>query len=292
MKLKNLISLALLAVVAILSSCSDDGYWDAYTPAGNALYSFQSKSSSFSFGSADKPAAINVIVTRGSSEGDVKIPVVANFSDDALSGDSLVTFKAGETTAEYTINIASDIEAGNYTANITLGDSTYLAASGIYSSSVKLTIEYTWEKWCDGSMIDNWMEVSNSVEVWKAAGAPVYRIIKPFWENSLETWWEDTVADAEKAVWTTDMIEFSVDAEGLIYYTRFLYAPYDLDSGDFVYGYHPSDYNTAYDEQYSPMNAVVSETEVQFMPIMYVPGLGGFGPQQLVLDISESGKTF
>lgn len=292
MKLKNLISLALLAVVVILSSCSDDGYWDAYTPAGNALYSFQAKSSSYSFGSAEKPASINVIVARGSSEGDVTIPVVAKFSDDALSGASEVTFKAGETTAEYAINIASDIEAGNYTANITLGDSAYLAASGIYSSSVKLTIEYTWEKWCDGSMIDNWMGVANSVEVWKAAGAPVYRIIKPFWENSLETWWEDTVADAEKAVWTTDMIEFSVDAEGLIYYTRFLYAPYDLDSGDFVYGYHPSDYNTAYDEQYSPMNAVVSETEAQFIPIMYVPGLGGFGPQQLVLDISESGKTF
>lgn len=293
MKLKHILSMAVLAVGALFTSCSEDGYWDANKTEGTAQYSFSAEKNSYSFGSAEKPEVVNVVLHRGSTKGDVTIPVVATFSDEALSGASEVTFKDGESTANYAIALASDIAAGNYSATVALKDSTYFSPASVTKTTVSITIEYTWEAFATGVLIDGWMGVNNeNVEIMKAAGAPVYRIIKPFWNASIEAWAEAELTDAEKAAVTTQVIEFSIDAEGLIYYERYIYADYDIEAGDMVYGYHPRDYSDAYDEAYSPMNAVASETQVQFVSIMYVPGLGGWGPQQFVLDITGSGKTF
>lgn len=293
MKLKNILAMAVLAIGAIVTSCSDEGYWEPYVQEGQAQYSFAAKNSKYSFGYDEKPAALYVTVQRGSTEGEATIPVVTKFSDPALSGASEVKFNAGESTATYQISLDENISAGNYTASIALADSSYLSVSGNFSSTVNLTIEFVWEPFAVGSFIDGWMGVVNeNVEIQKAAGADVYRIFKPFWNQSIEAWWEEELPDAVKAEWTADMIEISIDENGLIYYTPFAYGPYDLDAGDWVYGYHPSDYSASYDEQYSPMNGVASETQIQFVPIMYVPDLGSFGPKQFILDITGSGKTF
>lgn len=285
--------MAVLAVGALFTSCSEDGYWDANKTEGNAQYSFTAEKNSYSFGSADKPEVLNVVLHRGSTKGSATVPVVAEFSNPALSGGTEVTFKDGESTANYEIAIASDIAAGNYSATVALADSSYYSPACVAQTTVSLTIEYTWEAFATGVMIDTWIGVNNeNVEILKAAGAPVYRIIKPFWNASIEGWAEAELTDAEKALVTTQMIEFTVDEDDLIYYEPYLFADYDYEAGDMVYGYHPSDYNATYDEAYSPMNAVVSDTQVQFISIMYVPGLGGFGPKQFVLDITGSGKTF
>lgn len=296
MKIKSIIFSAIVALGAAFTSCSEEGYWEAYAPTAeqaDAQYSFAAKNNSYSFGSSEKPASINVVMHRGNTSADATVPVKATFSNEGLSGAESVTFKAGESTANYEIMLDENLAPGNYKATVALADSSYYSPSAIPEVNISLTIEYVWEEYSKASINDMWLGVENEdVVVMKAVGEPIYRLIKPFWPASIETWWEETLDDATKAVFTTKMIELSVDENGLVYYDTFLYGPYDTESGDNVYGYHPSNYNASYDEAYSPMNAVVSENQIQLVPIMYVPNVGGFGPKQFVITLTDEGKTF
>jgi len=299
MKLKNIISLAIIALGAMVTSCSQDGYWTPFNYEESAVaFSFEGPEYAYSYASADLPEYVSVKVHRANNQGTVIVPMVFESGSKFLSADSTVTFAEGAYEAEYKVKLLSGINAGNHSFTVTMADSTKLAVTGRAKISGKITVEYSWEDWATGDLIDNWMGVTNEdVNIMKAVGSPVYRIMKPFYNASFSAWWEQEVPESYMAGKTAEYIEFEVVEGGLIEYDKFMYADYNAASDQYVYGFYPTVLNQLkyVEDDLSSYNAyqkLISETQVQFAPYMYVPGLGGWGLKQFVLDITDSGKTF
>lgn len=120
MKLYKSLFIVAAITCGMMTSCSEDGYWDKATPADLGLtdgtsYAFDSKSLSYVYYPADalNGTDINVTITRGDASNDFTLPVKAVFSDTTLiSGPESVTFTAGQNTAVYPIHFIREIEIG------------------------------------------------------------------------------------------------------------------------------------------------------------------------------------
>lgn len=103
---------------AMLTSCSDSGYWDEATSAdlGNGkTYSFNNSTLQYEFPASESLVGqdVEVLITRGTTEGEETIEVISLFSDDeAMSGPETVTFANGSNTAVYPIHFTKDINPG------------------------------------------------------------------------------------------------------------------------------------------------------------------------------------
>lgn len=120
MKLYKSLFIVAAITCGMMTSCSEDGYWDKATPAALGLtdgtsYAFDSKSLSYVYYPADalNGTDINVTITRGDASKDFTLPIKAVFSDSTLiSGPESVTFTAGQNTAVYPIHFIREIEIG------------------------------------------------------------------------------------------------------------------------------------------------------------------------------------
>lgn len=120
MKLYKSLFIVAAITCGMMTSCSEDGYWDKATPAALGLtdgtsYAFDSKSLSYVYYPADalNGTDINITITRGDASKDFTLPIKAVFSDSTLiSGPESVTFTAGQNTAVYPIHFIREIEIG------------------------------------------------------------------------------------------------------------------------------------------------------------------------------------
>ena len=291
---KKIFSLALLLGSLILGSCSEEGYWTKFSPDTKAQYSLTSSTSKFSYTPSEVPEVINLTIRRSISSGMSELPIVAKFKSDKISCPDKVTFADGSYEAILPISIAKGLEAGTYTGSISLPDSSYLSSSGVLVSSFSLSVEYIWSDWSVGILHDKWNKVDNeNVKIIKADGASVYRIIKPFYNASVNAWWQEEgeISDEDKKKVTCDYIEFAIDEDGNVTYDTFLFMDYNYSKGLFVYGYHPLDAGEDY-VNYAPYNKLLSDSEVQFAPVMIVPGEGAYGVKQFIFELTEDDKTF
>lgn len=120
MKLYKSLFIVAAITCGMMTSCSEDGYWDKATPAALGLtdgtsYAFDSKSLSYVYYPADalNGTDINITITRGDASKDFTLPIKAVFSDTTLiSGPESVTFTAGQNTAVYPIHFIREIEIG------------------------------------------------------------------------------------------------------------------------------------------------------------------------------------
>lgn len=147
-------SLFLTAVAALaFTSCSDKGYWEAADTQSVPTYSFAQSSNTYSLSATDALPQVVVEVYRNNEEGNVTVPISVTLSDkNVMSADSVVSFEAGKSTADFVITIdESKIQIGKtYTANLAfVVDSINffdenLSISG--NSSFKLTFSkaYSW----------------------------------------------------------------------------------------------------------------------------------------------------
>ncbi len=141
MKLYKLLFIASAIVGGMMTSCSDDGYWDkagasAYGLDKNgSIYTFNSDKTNYTFYPADNTENMDVTVTvnRSNTKGACTLPIIAEFvNEELLSGPASVTFEDGSATAEYVIHVAEDIEIGSstkayLTIDTTLVDIPYVA---------------------------------------------------------------------------------------------------------------------------------------------------------------------
>lgn len=94
------------AVAGIFSSCSEDGFWDAYDTTSTATYSFTTKSNSYNLLPSDTLPDLKVTVNRNTNDKDVAIPLNININNDIITLDtnaivtkndtSYIVFKKGE----------------------------------------------------------------------------------------------------------------------------------------------------------------------------------------------------
>lgn len=163
-------SLLLVAAIAgLFTSCSDEGYWDAYNTKSTTTYSFMQQSNNFNLGATDTLPDIKVTVNRNTNRGNVTLPLNVQFNSNIMSVDSanimpkdtanitsqdnvVVIFNEGEYTADLIINVdKARIQKGfNYEAQVSfLVDSLNFfehnySISGNKSFTLKFVQNYTW----------------------------------------------------------------------------------------------------------------------------------------------------
>ena len=121
MKLNKVLFIATVLIGGMLTSCNDDGYWNAASSeelgnASGSTYSFNSATSSFTFQPEDIVAGqdIQITVTRGNTQGAATVPVKVKFSDATLmSAPESVTFTDGSNTASLPIHFQKELTPGS-----------------------------------------------------------------------------------------------------------------------------------------------------------------------------------
>lgn len=104
---------AALAAPVLFSSCSDKGYWEEYVPDG-VEYAIITANQSYTLNPESKGIApFTLLITRGTTAGDVSVPVSV-ISEKAYlkaSAPATVDFVDGSSEAYITVSFAPDFDA-------------------------------------------------------------------------------------------------------------------------------------------------------------------------------------
>ena len=172
-------SLLLVAAVAgLFSSCSEDGYWDAYDTKSNTTYSFAQSANSYSLTPADTFTNVTVTVNRNTNKGAVTLPVNLAVSSDIITADTnVVVFQDGSYTTDFSININSDaiVLGKQYKAELTfVVDSLNFyehnySISGNNKYTLSCLIDYNWVSAGDGILASGITGSQTKIQFQKAA---------------------------------------------------------------------------------------------------------------------------
>ena len=87
---KSFMFSALAAVAALATSCSDEGYWDGYTPE-SPEYSFAQATNSYKYLPTDDiPTSYELKVYRNNNNGEVALPLVVDYAATYLAQKTLL----------------------------------------------------------------------------------------------------------------------------------------------------------------------------------------------------------
>lgn len=279
-KIKSILYVAMIAMIAAFTACSEDGYWDAYTEpktatADGGVYSFAQAKSVNSLDATD--SCVVLMINRSRAGAAVTLPITAEVSDEKLICPDSITFEAGKASAEYVIrfNVGDLVIGESYTATIALPDS-LTSVSGNTSCAVSISLNYNWISLGTGKFIDNFIVGNDElydVEILQAEGFPIYRVVDPYTKGLADALAAGSY-EPEEIGKPASYFEFSVDKDGLVFYDDFATGwLYKGGADNMVYALHPS---AAYDdpEQWQH-NCEIDEGVFQLAPYYYVYSLGG-----------------
>ena len=283
-KYKSIITLAILAMIAVFSACSEDGYWDQYqptTPAGldACRYSFAQSESANSLDASE--TQVTIYVNRTETAKETVVPIKATVSDTCLSAPSSVTFKAGEAKAAYVISFEDLVIGETYTVDLAFADSTYLLAPSANSTcKVTIKLNYTWVSLGMGEFVDEVIFEDGGpfkVEILQAEGFDIYRVMRPYNEMLSAALADGYYEDPSEIGKPVEYIEFEVDDDGIVWYDSF--ATGWLYGGEtMVTAYHP--YAVYDDPAQYVHNCEIRPGVFQLAPYYYVPGVGAINATQ------------
>ena len=276
---KSFIMMALVAMIAVFSACSEDGVWEEYAiPAdgggdGTTKYSFMQAKASFSLDASATDASVKISRTDASKE--FTLPLKVTVSDStALIAPQSVTFKAGETQTDYTIKFNNLVVGETYKVDLEIDSALYASPGAKFKSSITIKLNYTWISLGKGGFEDNfWIGGPFEVEILQAEGFPIYRVMHPY-DEGYAVGLAAGDFEAKEVGKPTEYIEFEVDEDGLVYYDIFPVG-YLYEGEDMVYAYPPQAAGLAPDH-----NCQISEGVFQMAPYYYIPGLGGWNKTQ------------
>lgn len=137
----------MVAVAGLFTACDEDGYWDKYHFEDDT-YSFERSSHSYSLKGNDQLNEQTVVVVRGTTKGNVDVPItVTSNSDIVTASDSVVRFADGSSTAEVTLLIdnAKIMVGTNYKVNVTFDvPESQLSISGATTYTLTFVKDYNW----------------------------------------------------------------------------------------------------------------------------------------------------
>lgn len=281
---KKISAAASIIAVAMMTSCSDKGYWDE-APREQAYY-FLSAScdETLNTGANEIVIPIERIYTETTESINVEFTPGKDCPSD-ITVESPVTFEAGSNTANVIVKIAHAVPP--YTYSGTLSFDANKSYSGVSEVAFNCPVAYNWDSIGTGYFIDAWVmdnaEDMYEVEILKAEGFERYRVVAPYKEYYTTIGpdsWGDWIATTGPAY-----IEFWENAEGKLsfnsYNTGLLY---QATAGQPIGAYSWSAFNESQgftgdnDIWYRPGFAVLS-------PVYYINGEGGFGQQKYAVQI-------
>ncbi len=286
MKIYKKISVAAsIIAVAMMTSCSDKGYWEE-APHEQAYYFMSATcNETLNTGANEIVIPIERIYTETTESINVEFTPGKDCPSD-ITVESPVTFEAGSNTANVVIKIAHAVPP--YTYSGTLSFDAHKSYSGVSAVTFNCPVAYNWNSIGKGGFLDAWvmgnLEDMFEVEILKADGFERYRVIEPYKEYYTSTIgqedWEDWISTTGPAY-----IEFWENAEGKLsfnsYNTGLLYqATPGQPIGAYSWSAFAADngYTGDNDIWYRPGFAVLS-------PVYYINGVGGFGQQKYAVQI-------
>lgn len=276
---------ASLIATAVMSSCSDKGYWDE-APLVQA-YSFELTSLSETLAPGANTIELSLVRTIADAEGSVNITFTPGKDCPSdISVANPVVFKAGSFTTTVTIQIADATPPYTYSGTVGLAEGEKVSYAGNATCSLSMPVAYTWTSIGNGTFIDAWVmdnaEAPYSVEIMKADGFERYRVMNPYAEYYSTIGpasWENWIASSGPAY-----IEFWETADGKLSFNSYNTGlNYQAETGQAIGAYNWSafaagSYADNLDIWYEPGFAVLS-------PVYYINGVGGFGQQQYAVQI-------
>lgn len=183
---KSFMFSALAAVAALATSCSDEGYWDAYTPEGTE-YSFAQATNSYSYLPTDEiPEAYEVTIYRSNSNGEVQLPLVVDYSGSVFSTGNVAVFADGSNEATCQISVSNPVIG--QTESITIAIDTTAQAykvspTGNISVTLSMSLDYTWVAAGSCNYMSNFEGNSAKLNIQKAQeyDGNLYRIVSPYY---------------------------------------------------------------------------------------------------------------
>lgn len=282
MKIFNITGVsATLIMAAMISSCSDKGYWEEAPREPGYSFDCSQYTESLSPGAQEIKITLNRSVNTSDASVNVTFTPGSNCPSD-ITVESPVVFAAGSNTAEVIVKIADAQPPYTYSGKLTFdGEASY---AGISSCDLKMPVSYTWTSIGTGQFLDAWvMDNATSmydVEILKADGFERYRVLNPYkeyYETIGSASWDNWIATTGPAY-----VEFWEVADGTLSFTAYNSGLiYQAVAGQNIGVYPYSAFTSGvagYDIWYSKGLAVLS-------PIYYVNGVGGWGQQQFAIQI-------
>ncbi|MBP3553456.1 MAG: hypothetical protein J6K05_09890 [Bacteroidaceae bacterium] len=183
---KSFMFSALAAVAALATSCSDEGYWDAYAPE-SPEYSFAQSANSYSFLPSDEiPEALEVKVYRNNTNGEVQLPLVVNYSGNVFSTGNVAVFADGSNEAVCQINVSNPVIGQTESMTIaidTTAQAYKVSPTGNIAVTLSMTLDYTWVAAGSCNYMSNFEGNTAKLNIQKAKeyDGNLYRIVSPYY---------------------------------------------------------------------------------------------------------------
>lgn len=212
---KSFLSMMLLTAVALLTGCSEDGYWDKASVNGEVAYSFAQEKMDITLSGADNATELEIVVNRNTTAGSIILPITAKVNSQELTCPSEVSFADGSNQAVYKVALG-DIKIGvKYTCELAIATE-QASASAVSTLKINLSRAYTWISAGTAQFYAGWSGMIGNeglvgdgvtVAIEKAEGGDgLYRLVSPYY-------FSEKAAGAEGVKLVEGMhIEFIVDA--------------------------------------------------------------------------------
>lgn len=183
---KSFMFSALAAVAALATSCSDEGYWDAYVPESTE-YSFAQASNSYKYLPTDEiPAAYEVKVYRSNTNGQTVLPLVVDYNGSVFSTGDSVVFADGSNEATCTIEVNNPVIGQTESMTISIDTTAQVfkvSPTGNMALTLSMSLDYTWEAAGSCNYMSNFEQNSAKLDIQKAKeyDGNLYRIVSPYY---------------------------------------------------------------------------------------------------------------
>lgn len=275
---------ASIVAMAVLSSCSDKGYWDEAPSKQEFYFTSSSYEETLSPGANEIVIPVERLYTESTESVEVVFTPGDNCPSD-ITVESLLKYEVGSNTANVVIKIENAVPPFTYSGKLTFKDKANESYSGVSSVTINCPVAYTWVSLGKGKFTDAFVmeEGEFSVEILKADGFERYRVVEPYKEYYTtvgQEAWLDWIAGTGP-----EFVEFWENESGKLSFKSYATGlNYQAVPGQAIGAYswdvfgEDSGYTGDNDIWYQPGFAVLS-------PVYYISGVGGFGQQKYAVQI-------
>lgn len=207
-----------------------------------------------------------------------------------------VTFAAGEAQKDLVLDISEMAVGQSYSGSVSIAEGVEVNKNfAITTTNFKLAKAYTWVSLGTGEFFCNFVGNYNEVEVLKAEGFDIYRVLNPYPGEVLtapELGYGPAGEENGIGGAPCPYIEFWVLEDGvhIAWDEKFSTTIDYTGEGDTIWQYYPGDFNATYAPKVDNCKFLNdAKTLVQFWAVAYIDGVGGFGDKYAPCVLSLPG---
>ena len=279
-------------------ACNLDQISDIYTTEDTEASMLQTVFNETELAASLESIAIPIVRANTASETSVNLTVtlptglsiVGNATEvETLENASkvystAVTFAAGQAESGLVLDLTAMEVGSSYSGKVEIADTTVVNMNKVtMSTTFKFAKAYSWTSLGTGTFLDNFVGNYNEVEILKAEGYDIYRVMNPFPAEVLtgpDLGYGPAGEEFGIGGAPCPYVEFKVLEDGVhVSWDEKFSTTIDYSgSGDTIWLYYPADFNEANAPKAENCKFLNDEkTVVQLWGIAYIDGMGGYG---------------